>query len=84
VRPRAFIAVLFVMAFACLGIAISDTSFAWFIGAIVFLSVGLFARRLGSQEDEPEGGGARLRFVAIAMLVMVAAIVGIAWLASAG
>jgi len=42
---------LFVMALACLGLAVTTPSWAWAVGATVFLSVGLFALRLLIAED---------------------------------
>lgn len=83
-RPRAFVAALFVMSLACLVIAAAEGSLGWFAGGGVFLAVGLFARRLGSEEGVPGSGGARLGFIGIAMLVMVIAIAGMAWLSTSG
>jgi polyferredoxin len=77
VRPASFIVVLYVMSLACLVIAFGDRSLGWFVGAIVFFDVAQFARRKATEEqEEPDSGGARGKFIVVAMLIMVAAMYG--------
>lgn len=79
-RPIPFVAMLFVMAAACVVIAIGGRSLGWFMGGLVLFAVGMFARRQLQREQEEGPAGARLGFVAIAIGLMVAAIGFMAWL----
>lgn len=65
---------LFVMAAACVVIAVADGSWGWLIGAAAFLAVGISARGKLGKERETGLAPARLGFVGVSMLVMVAAI----------
>lgn len=83
-RPSTFVAGLFVMAVSCVVISLSDRSWGWLAGSIVLFAVALFARRLKTTEQQEEShAGPRLGFVAIAMLLMVAAIYAMYWLSTA-
>jgi hypothetical protein len=62
---------LFVMAIACVVLAIGERSFGWFIGGIVFAGVAMFARSQLSKEHEEGQEGPRLGFVGIAIGVML-------------
>lgn len=73
-RRILFVPLLFVMAAACVVIAVADRSWGWFFGGGVFLSVAIYARRLLNQERETGPAAPRLGFVAVAMLAMVLAI----------
>lgn len=59
---------LFVMCLACLGIAVSSASWAWAIGGIAFLSVGMFARRRLKEESEAGPETASNKFIVLAFL----------------
>jgi polyferredoxin len=63
-----FVAMLFVMALACIGIAISSSSWGWAIGGIVFLFVGNFARRQFNNERESGPETASNKFIIYAFL----------------
>ena len=84
-RPRSFVIWLFIMAVCCVVVALSDRSWGWLIGGIVFFAVAMFARRLKNreQQEEENHAGPRLGFFAIAILVMVAAIYAMYWLSTA-
>jgi peptidoglycan biosynthesis protein MviN/MurJ (putative lipid II flippase) len=78
-----FVAMLFVMALACLGMAVSALSWGWAIGGIAFVVVGVYALRQFNTELESESGTetASSKFAIFAMLVVVVGIAGIAFLA---
>lgn len=63
-----FVAMLFVMGLACLGIALSSASWGWAIGGIAFLSVGIFARRRLKEESEVGPETASNKFIVLAFL----------------
>lgn len=79
-RPTSFVAWLFVMAAACIVIAIGDRSGSWLIGGLVLFSVAMFARHKLKQESQLGRGPARVGFVGLAMLVMLAAMSFLFWL----
>jgi hypothetical protein len=66
-----FVTWLFVMSAACVLIAVGDRSWGWLVGAIVFASVAMFARRQLVAEHEEGQAGPRLGFVGIAIVVMM-------------
>jgi hypothetical protein len=69
------------MALACLGIALSTSSWGWAIGGIVFLTVGIYARRQFRTERESGPETASNRFIVFALLATVGGIAAIAVLA---
>lgn len=83
-RPIAFIAVLFMMAAACVVIAAADQSWAWLLGAAAFFALGSYALRQRKLEQDPDyqpgSGVGRLVFV---LVILGGGIYGIYWLATA-
>lgn len=76
-----FVAWLFIMAFACFALAVGKSSAAWFLGSIVLLAVGVYASRQLQREadDETVDQGVSLGFFGKAILLMLAAMLGIFW-----
>lgn len=75
-----FVIWLHVMAMACGVIALTERSWAWFIGGIVLLVVATMARRLRSDEAATGHTGPRIGFVGVAMLLMLAVMALLFWL----
>lgn len=84
-RPATFNATLFVMAAACVLVALGEGSLGWFVGGMAFLGLGLYARRQRRREQEPgyEPGLGVGRFVFV-LAILGVGIYGIYWLANAG
>lgn len=80
VRPTAFVAWLFIMAGACVVIAVGDRSIGWFIGSGVFFLLGLFARGQLKKEQEVGREPPRLGFVGAAMVAMLVIMGALFWL----
>lgn len=78
-----FVAMLFVMALACLAIALSTSSWGWAIGGVVFLTVGVYARRQFSTERQSGPETASNRFIVFSLLAVVGGIAAIAVLSKA-
>lgn len=80
-----FVVMLFVMALACFVLALTDGSWGWAIGAVIFLAVGIMARRQygaeGDSEDGPEV--ASNKFIMVAFLALFAGFGAIFFLATA-
>ena len=74
-----FVAWLYIMAVACLAIAMGDKKWGWVAGAVIFLVVAEAARRL-MKGGEESNGPARVSFVALAMLVMLSAMGILFWI----
>jgi len=74
-----FTAWLYIMAVACLAIAMGDKAWGWVAGAVVFLVVAEMARRM-LKGGEESNGPARVSFVALAMLVMLSAMGLLFWI----
>lgn len=72
-----FVACLFVMAVACVVIAIGDRSFAWLIGGFVLVFLAIYARRQFKNEQIEGQATPRLGFVGAAMLIMLIALYAI-------
>lgn len=75
-----FVAWLFVMAAACVLIAIGDRSWGWLIGGIVFFAVANMARRQLKKEAESGREGASISFFGVAVLLMIVAMLFLFWL----
>jgi 1,4-dihydroxy-2-naphthoate octaprenyltransferase len=75
-----FVACLYVMAAACVVIAISDRSWGWLIGSAIFFGVATAARRALKKEHETGREAPRLGFVGFAMLGMVAVMGILFWI----
>lgn len=73
----AFVGTLYMMALACLVIAVADGSFGWLVGAGASGALAVFARRLFDREQVEGPRSARGWLVGGLMLFMVAAIYGI-------
>ncbi|MGL6290600.1 MAG: hypothetical protein ACRC2H_07950 [Silanimonas sp.] len=73
----AFVGTLYVMALACLVIAITDGAFGWLLGAAVVGVIAEIARRQAVREHVEGRAGMRGWLVGGLMLFMVAAIYGI-------
>lgn len=79
-----FVAMLYIMAAACVVIAFGDRAWGWAVGAVTFFLAAQFSRRqLKREVESDERKGPRLSFVGIAMLVMVVAILLMFWLTRA-
>ncbi|MEZ5627391.1 MAG: hypothetical protein R3E34_07685 [Rhodocyclaceae bacterium] len=65
-----YVAMFFVMAIACFVIAISDSSWGWALGGIVFVLVGIFATRQLKVENEIGRQPASNRFIIFAFLAL--------------
>lgn len=74
-----FTAWLYIMALACLGIAIGDKKWGWLVGSVIFLVVAEMARRM-MRNEEASDGPARVSFVALAILVMLSAMGVLFWI----
>jgi 1,4-dihydroxy-2-naphthoate octaprenyltransferase len=74
-----FTAWLYIMAVACVAIAVGGKTWGWLIGAVVFLAVAEMARRMLKNEEASEGP-ARVSFVALAILVMLSAMGILFWI----
>lgn len=72
-----FVGLLFLMAAACLVLALLSASFGWFIGGIVFLGVAFYAYRQLDEELENGPEVASNKFIIIAMLVTLVSIFGL-------
>jgi hypothetical protein len=75
-----FVATLFIMAAACVVIAISDHAWGWLIGAILFSAVAIVARRRLKAEQETGRAPPRLSFVGLAMVGMLLAMGFLFWI----
>lgn len=65
-----FVAVLFVMTLSCFGLAISSSSWKWFIGGVVFLIVSIRALRQLNTERESGPETASNKFIVYAILAL--------------
>ena len=75
-----FVVVLFIMAAACVVIAMTSRSWGWLVGAILFSVVGIMARRRLKAEQETGREPPRLGFVGMAILGMLLAMGFLFWL----
>lgn len=75
-----FVAMLFVMAAACVIVAIGDRSWGWLVGSFVFISVAVMALRRLKQEQDEIRSSPRLSFVTLAILGMVIVMGGLFWM----
>lgn len=75
-----FVAWLYVMAAACVVIAIGDRAWGWLIGGGIFFGVAHVARRLLRAEAVQGRAGPRFSFVTVALLVMLVVMFLLFWL----
>jgi hypothetical protein len=66
----AFVAMLFVMAAACLGLAFTSSSWGWGTGGIIFLSAGIYALRQFKEERVIGHATASNKFIIFAFLAL--------------
>lgn len=75
-----FVAWLFVMAIACLVLAGTNKSLGWLVGGVVLLFVAVYAMRQFKKEEETEREGVSIGFFGVAIIIMLAAMLGLFWL----
>lgn len=73
----AFIGWLFLMAFACLALALMKFSLAWLSGGAVLLAVAIYALRQARREQVSEREGVSISFFGVAITLMLGGILGI-------
>lgn len=76
----AFVAWLYIMAAACVVIAIGDRAWGWLIGGIVLYFIARLARRQLRTETEVGQAAPRISFVALAMLVTLVVMSFLFWI----
>lgn len=75
-----FVAMLFVTGLACVGLALSRSSWGWAIGGVVLLIVAIYSFRQFSTERERGPEAASNRFIVFALLAVAGGIAAIAFL----
>jgi 1,4-dihydroxy-2-naphthoate octaprenyltransferase len=75
-----FVAVLYIMAAACVVIAVGGRSWGWLIGAVLFFVVASVARCQLKREHEMGREPPRIGFVGLAMLAMLVAMFFLFWI----
>ena len=75
-----FVAVLYIMAAACVVIAVAGRSWGWLLGAVVFFVVAIAARRQLKREHETGREPPRIGFVGLAMLAMLVVMFFLFWI----
>jgi hypothetical protein len=75
-----FVAWLYIMAGACVLIALGDRAWGWLMGAIIFFAVADLARRQLKKEVEAGPAPPRFAFVGLAMLVMLVVMFFLFWI----
>ena len=76
-----FVAMLFVVALACLGIALSTPSWGWAICGFLLLVVAIYALRSFGAETHSGPEVASNRFIVFALVAVAGGIAAIAFLA---